>query len=52
MSERLDSATGTNNADALLTFPKVPSAISDITVYSPSREGGNVPVISAILANE
>lgn len=34
----------------LLTLPNVPSAISETTVYSPSLEGGNAPLTSAISA--
>lgn len=34
--------------DALLTFPKVPSAMSEMTVYSPSFDGGYI-VMSSIV---
>ena len=34
--------------DVLLTFPKVPSAISPMTVYSPSFEAGNSVGLSLI----
>ena len=36
--------------DILLTLPKVPSAMSRITVYSPSFEGGSLPWPLAIVA--
>lgn len=49
---RVSGACGSNVHDVLLTLPKVPSAISLMTVYSPSFDGGNISGRSAMAGGQ